>query len=64
MSKATICDKCGKILEYAPDCKITIYYHPYGDTDYDLCEECAKSLKEWLKLGQSHQNERKIKNET
>lgn len=51
MAKATvtICDKCGSVLKYASDCRITVYIHPYGDQQYDLCEKCTEALKKWLK---------------
>ena len=48
MATATVCDKCGKVLRYAPDTKITIYIHPYGDLEYELCSECTKELQKWL----------------
>lgn len=48
MAKATICDKCGSVLKYACDCKVTIYTHPYGDTTYELCNECKNELLKWL----------------
>ena len=48
MSIAKICDKCGKLLKYAPDTKIIIYVHPYGDQEYELCSDCTKELKKWL----------------
>ena len=48
MAQARICDKCGKILRYAPDTKIQIYVHPYGDMEYELCSECTKELQNWL----------------
>ena len=49
MAKATICDKCGKILKYASDCKIEIYTHPYGNQYYELCEECKDKVVKWLR---------------
>lgn len=49
MAKATICDICGHILEYACDCKITIYTHPYGDMTYELCDKCKDELQKWMK---------------
>lgn len=48
MSQARICDKCGKTLHYAPDTKIKIYVHPYGDMEYELCSGCTKELQNWL----------------
>ena len=48
MATATVCDKCGKVLKYAPDTKITIYVHPWGDQCYELCSECTQELKKWL----------------
>ena len=48
MGQATVCDKCGKVLKYAPDTKIKIYYHPYGDMHYELCSKCTEELKKWL----------------
>lgn len=48
MAQATVCDKCRKVLKYASDCKIILYTHPYGDTEYDLCEECELYIRAWL----------------
>lgn len=48
MAQATVCDKCGTVLKYAPDTKIKIYYHPYGDMHYELCSKCTEELKKWL----------------
>ena len=48
MAQATVCDKCGKVLRYAPDTKIKIYIHPWGDQHYELCSECTKELLKWL----------------
>ena len=48
MGQARVCDKCKRILKYAPDTKIKIYYHPYGNLDYELCSECTEELKAWL----------------
>ena len=48
MSQTRICDKCGKILHCAPDTKIKIYVHPYGDMEYELCPDCTKKLQNWL----------------
>ena len=48
MAQATVCDKCGKVLRYAPDTKIKIYIHPWGDQRYELCSECTKELLKWL----------------
>ena len=48
MATATICDKCRKVLKYAPDTKISIYVHPWGDMKYELCSECTKELRKWL----------------
>ena len=49
MATATVCDKCGKVLRYASDTKITIYIHPWGDQHYELCPDCTKELQKWLK---------------
>ena len=48
MAQARICDKCRRVLQYAPDTKIKIYVHPYGDMTYELCSECTEKLKTWL----------------
>lgn len=48
MGQARICDKCNRVLQYAPDTKIKIYVHPYGDMDYELCSECTTKLQAWL----------------
>lgn len=48
MGHARVCDKCKKVLHYAPDAEIKIYYHPYGNLDYELCSECTEELKQWL----------------
>lgn len=52
MAKATVCDKCGKVLKYACDCTITIYKHPFGDTKYDLCNDCKQKISNWLQKGE------------
>ena len=48
MGQARVCDKCERVLKYAPDTKIKIYVHPYGDMEYELCSECTEELKTWL----------------
>ena len=48
MGQARICDKCKRVLKYAPDTKIKIYVHPFGDVDYKLCTECTAELRAWL----------------
>lgn len=48
MATAKICDRCRKVLEYEPECKIKIYVHPYGDTEYELCTQRTEKLKKWL----------------
>lgn len=48
MGQARVCDKCNLVLHYAPDTKIKIYVHPYGDMRYELCSKCTEELKIWL----------------
>jgi hypothetical protein len=48
MGQARVCDKCERVLKYAPDTKIKIYVHPYGDMHYELCTKCTEELKTWL----------------
>ena len=48
MGQARICDKCKRVLKYAPEAKIKIYVHPYGDMPYELCSKCTNELKTWL----------------
>lgn len=48
MSKATICDKCRKILRCAPSAKIEIDFYYNGTAKYELCEDCKKKLLAWL----------------
>ena len=48
MSKATICDKCRKILRCAPSVRIEIDFHYNGTVKYELCEDCKKKLLAWL----------------
>ena len=48
MGQARVCDKCRRVLKCAPDTKIKIYYHPYGNLDYELCSECTAELQAWL----------------
>lgn len=48
MGQARVCDKCTRVLKYAPDAKIKIYVHPYGDMPYELCSKCTEELKTWL----------------
>ena len=59
MAQARICDKCRRVLLYAPDTKIKIYYHPYGNMDYELCSECTEELKTWLNSEQLWNKETK-----
>lgn len=50
MANAKKCDVCGKYYSElaTPDITVTNYHHPYGDTRYDLCDECQKKLEMWL----------------
>ena len=48
MAQVRVCDKCSKVMRYAPDTKIKIYVHPYGDMEYELCSECTKKLQKWF----------------
>ena len=48
MSKATICDKCQKILKCRPSAKIWIDFSYNGEVEYELCEECKQQLHQWL----------------
>ena len=48
MGHARICDKCERVLKCAPDTKIKIYVHPYGDMEYELCPKCTAELQAWL----------------
>ena len=48
MGQVRVCDKCKDILHYAPDTKIKIYVHPFGDMHYELCSKCTEELKTWL----------------
>ena len=48
MSLATICDKCRKILRWAPSVRIDVYFYNNGTTKYELCEDCKKKLLAWL----------------
>ena len=48
MAKATVCDRCGKVLKYACDCHIKIYIHPYDNPHYELCSDCTQLLRKWL----------------
>jgi hypothetical protein len=48
MSKATICDKCTKILKCAPSAKIWIDFYYNGTANYELCENCKQKLLKWL----------------
>lgn len=46
------CDVCKSLYTvnlYAPDIRISIYTHPYGDRWVDLCPKCQKALETWLK---------------
>lgn len=53
MGKVRVCDKCKRVLNYTPDTKIKIYYHPYGDMHYELCSKCTEELKTWLNSSSS-----------
>ena len=48
MGQARVCDKCKRVLKYAPDTKIKIYVYPYGDIEYELCPKCTAELRAWL----------------
>ena len=48
MGQTRVCDKCRRVLKYASDTKIKIYYHPYGNLDYELCPKCTAELRAWL----------------
>lgn len=48
MSKATICDKCKRILVCNPSAKIEVDFHYNGTMKYELCEECKQKLLKWL----------------
>jgi hypothetical protein len=48
MALARVCNKCSRVLKYAPDTKIKIYVHPYGDMEYELCSKCTAELQAWL----------------
>lgn len=48
MGKATICDKCKKVLKYAPSVKIWVDFNYNGTADYELCEDCKQKLLKWL----------------
>ena len=47
------CDVCGKLYK-KPIClrRINVYkdQHPYGDSRFDLCDDCYKKLCEFLKV--------------
>jgi hypothetical protein len=50
MARALQCDRCKKYFSRAcvPDLTVHKYYHAYGQTSYDLCDECTKGLKMFL----------------
>lgn len=48
MSKATVCDRCKKILKCSPSAKIEIDFYYHGWQHFELCEECKKKLVEFL----------------
>jgi RNase P subunit RPR2 len=48
MSKATICDKCRKILRWVPSVRIAIDFPYNGTAKYELCEDCKEKLLVWL----------------
>lgn len=51
MAIAKICDKCGHVIPSACDCEIKVYIHPFGETVYELCNECKNEVLEWIKSG-------------
>lgn len=57
MAQVRICDKCKRVLQYAPDTKIKIYVHPYENIEYELCSKCTKELKDWLSSEKPWKNE-------
>lgn len=50
MANAKQCDRCKKFYtrSYTPDLTVNRYYHAYGDTRYDLCDECIDALERFL----------------
>lgn len=55
MANAKRCDRCGKLFEraYVPDITIRRYHHGYGETRYDLCDECQKKLEKFMNNGKT-----------
>lgn len=51
MAGALQCDRCKKFFTRScvPDLRVNHYRHPYGDTWYDLCNECTKDLERFLR---------------
>lgn len=67
--KALKCDVCGKLFErsYVPNVAIFTYYHGFGDTRLDLCDDCQNKLLEWIgykKAGTEETNEGNTEQET
>lgn len=50
MSKATICDRCGKVLNCSPSAKVEVEFHYQGVQYYELCEECKNYLVRWITM--------------
>ena len=48
MSKATICDKCGKTFGYDAHCTIEVDDQGYP-FQLDLCNTCTDELMKWIK---------------
>lgn len=48
MSKATICDRCKKILDCSPSAKIAIDFYYNGWQEFELCEDCKIKLVKFI----------------
>lgn len=55
---AKVCDRCGKIYDYASKEKITVEVRKtikvfkstfFNDIEYELCDSCSEKLYEWIR---------------
>ena len=59
MGKAFQCDRCHYFDAGDPVLQVTIKTMdpPVKSSDYQLCPECLASLHDWLKIGESDNNQ-------
>ena len=59
MATQKVCDRCGNVTQTIYDVTIVHEYMRIDRIKYELCLDCEKKLKKWLKVGET-QSEPKI----